>query len=237
VVINSRDVTSEFQMEREIRNERELFQNTFESLVDAAFVFTGEPPVILLCNDAAMKIFGYPREKLVGKTTDFLHVNDTAFAEFNQNIHTYIEAGEGISRFVFDMKRADGTVFPAEHSLAPIFDDAGRISSWICLIRDITGEREAEKREAWTLRQIQQNMLQMATINDEIRNPLTVIILISEMVGGEPQEIIMAQVNSINDLVSRLDKGWLYSEKILKYFRKHTGIEDGIVDSDNIVDF
>jgi two-component system, NarL family, sensor kinase len=43
------------------------------------------------------------------------------------------------------MRRKDGTLFPTEHSVAPIPDDAGRIQSWVEVVRDITQRKRTEE--------------------------------------------------------------------------------------------
>ena len=71
------------------------------------------------------------------------------------------------------------------------------------------------------LAQITQNMEQLATLNDEIRNPLTIISLISDTVDEEYHEKMMDAIHNIDDLVKRLDQGWLQSDKVRSFLIKH----------------
>jgi len=70
------------------------------------------------------------------------------------------------------------------------------------------------------LRQIEQNLTQLAILNDEIRNPLAVITGIVSFRDDE----VAKPVHVIDDIVNRLDQGWLESEKIQEYLRKQHDI-------------
>ncbi len=85
-----------------------------------------------------------------------------------------------------------------------------------------------EKREARALVQIQQNLMQLATLNDEIRNPLTVIKALNDInmeYTEKSRKIIDEQIDYIDNIIRRLDAGWLNSEKIWDYLMKHHGVQ------------
>ena len=68
--------------------------------------------------------------------------------------------------------------------------------------------------------QIERNIEQFAILVDQIRNPLAAISLLVELeTDGETREKILAQVQRIDKLISKLDKGWLESERISRYLR------------------
>lgn len=72
-----------------------------------------------------------------------------------------------------------------------------------------------------SLMQIERNFEQLAILNDEIRNPLQVIIGLSLLSPAEESEKILKQAYVIDALVNRLDQRWLESEKIRDFLRKH----------------
>jgi|GEM_PF-1608155 len=83
-----------------------------------------------------------------------------------------------------------------------------------------------EERENRALAQIQQNMMQLAAMNDEIRNPLTVIRMLNSMESTEENmKTIDEQIVLIDETIQRLDKGWINSEKIWHYLNVHYGIQ------------
>ncbi len=62
----------------------------------------------------------------------------------------------------------------------------------------------------------------MAYLNDNIRNPLTIIMALSEIhFDGEAGKKIQEQIEIIDDSISQLDTRWSESEKVLDFIRKH----------------
>lgn len=69
--------------------------------------------------------------------------------------------------------------------------------------------------------QIERNMEQFQILNDEIRNPLSIIaacVSLDEPPSG-PQ--ILKAVKRIDDLVTELDKGWIVSNKVRTFLMRH----------------
>ncbi len=102
-----------------------------------------------------------------------------------------------------------------------IMNEYGRIIGVHGAFQDITQRKEAE--EAWkkAYAQIEDNMVQFSVLNDQIRNPLTVIMALADLEGGESAEKIMEQVKAIDQIVTLLDQGVLESESIRKFMRRH----------------
>lgn len=89
------------------------------------------------------------------------------------------------------------------------------------LLEDITALVELKEQQRETLEQIEQNLEHLAILNDEIRNPLMVILGYTELDEGVYADKIYEQIASINELVRRLDQRWLESEKVREFLRKH----------------
>jgi PAS domain S-box-containing protein len=85
--------------------------------------------------------------------------------------------------------------------------------------------REIENEKMMALMQIEHNMAQLATLNDHIRNPLQAISSLAELDGGACAEEIHSQIREINTIITQLDNGWIESEKIRAFLRKHYSIE------------
>ncbi len=69
--------------------------------------------------------------------------------------------------------------------------------------------------------QIEKNMEQFQILNDEIRNPLSIIatcVSLDEPPSG-PQ--ILKAVKRIDDIVTQLDKGWIISNKVRSFLMRH----------------
>ena len=109
-------------------------------------------------------------------------------------------------------------------TFVPVMSEESEVVQVIGLSRDVTiqvlFEKDMEKKGIF---QIEKNMEMFQILNDQIRNPLAVILSASSMSEGKESEIIMEQVKVINDLVTRLDHGWIESEKVRSFLIKHYG--------------
>ena len=107
-------------------------------------------------------------------------------------------------------------------SFTPLKIDENRVSSVVIYFHDVSGrvEREEEIRRAG-LAQLELNMEQFQILNDEIRNPLQVIKGYNLLQGGDFGEKIDAQLQAINDLIDKLDRAWVQSEKVHKFLLRH----------------
>jgi two-component system, response regulator PdtaR len=87
---------------------------------------------------------------------------------------------------------------------------------------DISDHKRLEeqlKKEGVT--QIEQNMEQFQILNDQIRNPLQAIMGYVSLDCVQYRENIMMQIGMIDNLVARLDRGWVESEKVRKFLLRH----------------
>ncbi len=71
-------------------------------------------------------------------------------------------------------------------------------------------------------RQIDHNIEQFAILGDHIRNPLTVIVGLADLHETAISQRIIEQARIIDQIVSKLDRGWIESEKIREFLRKYT---------------
>jgi|GEM_PF-515188 len=76
-------------------------------------------------------------------------------------------------------------------------------------------------REKQALQQISKNIEMLSILNDEIRNPLSVILGMTTLDEGSHTQVIVDQVNKIDNVIKRLDGGFLESIKIYEYLKKH----------------
>jgi CheY-like chemotaxis protein len=68
---------------------------------------------------------------------------------------------------------------------------------------------------------IEQNMEQFQILNDQIRNPLQAILGFVNLDCVGNRDRIMDQIQIINSLVARLDRGWVESEKVRRFLIRH----------------
>ncbi|MCK4269272.1 MAG: PAS domain S-box protein, partial [Methanogenium sp.] len=131
---------------------------------------------------------------------------------------------DGLSSYDAEHVRKDGSIFPV-HVNARMIEMRER-HYILSLVRDITEEREARRREEVALKQIEKNLTQLAILNDQIRNPLAVITALLDLEDVKTAAKILEQICEIDEIITRLDNGWLESDKIRDYLMKHHGIGD-----------
>ncbi len=91
----------------------------------------------------------------------------------------------------------------------------------LAIIEDLSMKKTFEKERIDLINQIEKNMTEMAILNDGIRNPLTVILMLSNALPEEDQKKIRYHILDIDQLINQLDRRWIESEKILKFLQKH----------------
>ena len=172
-----RDVTESRRAEKALRKSKELFEKTFTSQRDAIFVLDAKtPPTIIDCNPMAIETFGYTRQEMLGRTTAFLHVNETALHKFQEDLYPAIEERGFLYLPEFKMKRKDGTIFPTERSIAPLVGGQGKRIGWVSVVRDITDRKKGEaklERALTKLRRVLGATIQAMALTVEMRDAYT----------------------------------------------------------------
>ena len=128
-----------------LRESKELFEKVFLSMRDAILLLDAEfLPRIVDCNPATSEIFGYSRQEMLGRTTAFLHVDETTLQKFREFLYPAITE-HGFARLPeFEMKRKDGTVFATEHSVMLLQDERDQHTGWVSVVRDVTERVQTE---------------------------------------------------------------------------------------------
>lgn len=98
----------------------------------------------------------------------------------------------------------------------------GQILGTLSSGEDLTNKKKLEEEKNQLLDQIQRNLAQMAFLNDNIRNPLSIIISLADIYLSEDKsQVVQSQVDIISDSITKLDQRWSESEKVLNYIRKY----------------
>jgi len=116
-------------------------------------------------------------------------------------------------------QQKDGNI-PVELTSWPLIDEYNTIRSIWWLVRDISEKKEIEKIRGEALSRIEDNLERMAILNDEIRNPLSIIVGLADMKCEDAAKEIIEQVEKIDHIINLLDRGWLRSKKVHEFLRK-----------------
>ena len=92
--------------------------------------------IILECNQAYVKNFGYSKEDVLGKSL-FDHTAEKSMDNMHKTFETWKKSGR-VENIEIWFKRKDGTVFPGLVSANNIYDDKGKLIGSNTAIRDIS---------------------------------------------------------------------------------------------------
>jgi signal transduction histidine kinase len=88
--------------------------------------------------------------------------------------------------------------------------------------RDITDRKQNERLRQRAFEQIERNIEQFAILGDHIRQPLQVILGMTELIDdGGATGRIREQVDRINGYITALDRGWIESRQVREFLRRH----------------
>ncbi len=219
-------------LNKALRISEKRYKNLFEYANDAIILHEITPNDefgrILEANSVASALLGYSHEELLSK---HMMEIDTAkqFAHYQEFMATLLEKkhltfeGEHIAK--------SGRIIPVELS-AHLFEEDGRR---LCLIicRDITFRKKAMEEMKRAIIQIDENLHQIATIGDQIRNPLSVIMSCCEECERKEQGAILDAINQIDICIQQLDLGSLKSEKVKNVLMKLNVMKSYGIDQDH----
>lgn len=213
------------RVKAKLQESRDKYQVLFNSLNEGVFLCeyesdggTGSEDMcrIIEVNDTACRRLGYTRDELLGK--NILEISRMGSPDCDGFIAKLATGEKDLSYYAGHVKK-DGSVFPV-HVRTRILDLDGK-EYMLHLAWDITKERESQRIETDALVKIEENLTQLATLNDEIRNPLMVISGVLDLEFENADEMILEQVAVIDEIINRLDQGWVESSKIREFLRKH----------------
>jgi len=224
-VIISQDITERKQAEEALQASKELFEKTFISQRDAIFLSDAiNPPTILDCNPAATEVFGYTRQEMVGRTMDFLYVDETAQKEFQGQLSPTIAERGFMHLFEFQMRRKDGKVFPTEHSVIPLADEQGERIGWVSVVRDITERKQSAERIHTYQEQLRSLASELSLIEErerrhiatELHDNISQTLAITKIKLGMAQGLTSPAdwVGSLNEIGELIDQAIQYTRSL-----------------------
>jgi len=208
------------QIEEELREKERFLDNIFEHIPNMVFVKDADDLRFIRFNKAGEDFLGVRREELIGKNDVDLFPQEQGL-RFLETDRETLQKNALVDIPEEPIQTRDKGERILHTKKIPIPDESGNPRYLLGIAEDITERIEIEKFRKTTLLQVEEQILQLAILNDSIRNPLTVIIALASMHDGGVFEQIAGQAYEIDQIVNRLDQGWLESMKIREFIRKH----------------
>jgi PAS domain S-box-containing protein len=247
MVIYFHDDTVRKQANDALKQSEKRFRSLISELTVGLFMVSEEGD-ILLCNPMLCKMLNKPEQEIVGKNVrDFLNIPVVDESGVSLPIEKMpvgqLLSGSVLKDFVVGVqhpltKEKSWIMFNSK----PITDDTGRFLHAICMMRDVTAQKEREKKN------LEQNIrhqrqLTQATIDgqekerremgrelhDNIGQQLTTVKLFLDMlknnVSEEGAELMQLALKGINDVINEVRA---MSRSLVPYTLKDLGLVESI---------
>jgi len=178
---------------------------------------------VLFANKAFLEYFSLDEKKTVGYIFR-LPVYPDDQREVDAHFASLVP-DHPVGLIEYRCRMGDGSVAWQQWSDRAFFDTAGNVTEYQSVGRDITRKKEIEEQQRRAYRQIEQNLQKFATLNDHIRNPLAVIVMLAGLEENENAQKIIEKSREIDQILTRMHEGYLDSENVRAFLRKHYGIE------------
>ncbi|OPX70670.1 MAG: putative diguanylate cyclase [Methanoregulaceae archaeon PtaB.Bin108] len=212
------DISDRKQAERMIQESEKKYRNLVRNISDVLFtintdgIITYISPVVCQFGIADRDVQGRP-------FLDFIVPDDY---EIVQKAVSDVLSGEDVT-VEFRVRNPAGVMFHVHVSARPEMN-ARNVTGIACIMTNITSKKELERLKVEALQQIEENLVEMAVLNDQIRNPLAVIMAAADLTGGSAAEDIIRQVQEIDSMINKIDRKWVESEKVREFLKKYYGV-------------
>ena len=188
----ARDITKRKKAEEALRNSEEKYRTILENIEDGYYEVDIAGNFTFL-NDSFCRIYGYPREELIGMN-DRQYTDQENAKKLFQTFNRVYRTGESAKGADWEIIRKDGMKRNIEASASLIKDSSGNRIGFRGLVHDITERKQAEEQLRKLFRAVEQSpatvMITGTDANIEYVNPkftqLTGYTL-EEVIGKNPR--------------------------------------------------
>lgn len=140
ILLHTEDVTEQKKNIEKLKKLSKAVQQTADSVI-----ITNKKGIIEYVNPAFETTTGYSREEALGKSPKILQsgMHDKAFYE---NLWATILSGKPYLGTIINKKK-NGEFYWSEQTISPMKDDAGNITNFVSVLKDVTELREKQEQE------------------------------------------------------------------------------------------
>ncbi len=168
---------------KQVEYKYDLLSHSFKN-IDECVVITDSQNRVIFANNAFVKLYGYELNEVIGKNLSVIRAVDTQ-KKVNDIIYKSNSSLKSWKGILLHTKK-DGTEFPVSLSLTVVKNSNSSDYIRICIIRDITEEKEIESELFRTKKKAEQSdRLKsefLGQISHEIRTPVNIMVNVSNMI-------------------------------------------------------
>ena len=205
----SEEITEREQVDKYLRLSESKLQSIFKS-VPEAIVVANSKGVIVQCNEATSKIFGYPMQALMGQNLK-VFMAEAEQGQHDEYLERYLRTGEKKlmnQPRVLQGRKRDGSLFPVRLTISETRQDKDHF--FIGVMQDFSAIQSAQdllveaKEKAEQANRMRGEFL--ATMSHEIRTPMNGIVGMTELALDTPdtsqqKEYLVLARDSANHLL------------------------------------
>ncbi|MCG8328947.1 MAG: PAS domain-containing sensor histidine kinase [Chitinophagales bacterium] len=193
------------KLQRQLQDSKNTLQAVIKTAVDGIIIINSRG-IINMVNQAAIKLFGYSEEEMLGQNVSLLMPSPHR-EDHDAYIDNYHKTGKGkiigIGREV-DGKRKDGTLFPLRLAVSKVEADDGLL--FVGVIHDLTEEKAAEEKIISLNKELEQKVEERTEKLTDVVNKLLQSNIKLEQEVKEKEAAEAALLKNEQELKTALEK-------------------------------
>ncbi|MCF2143006.1 MAG: PAS domain-containing protein [Candidatus Heimdallarchaeota archaeon] len=216
IISSGIDITERKKLEVALKNSVELYKRIFENAGTSMVVIEGKDTIIA-CNSKFQLLSGYSHEEIINsKWSKFVHKNDLDYL----NLITK-ERFEKPESFPRNINFRIITLNNQSKTIWAVIDAIPNTNKTVISMQDITDKVILEQVKEISYQQLEMNIEQFAILIDSIRNPISVIMGLTDIEENEITAQIAEQAKLIDEILQQLDRRWLESINVKNFLSKY----------------
>ncbi len=227
-VIAIQDLTQSREVQEQLAHSEIRYRNLFENSNDAIYVSSTNGEFVQI-NQAALDLFGYNREEMIGMTALKLYAN----SEDRKRFQTVMAEQGSVSNYEVKLIRKDETTLDCILSTTIRRNSKNQIIGYQGIIRDITElKRNEELTTAKELAERSASLKQrfLANMSHEIRTPMNAVIGMSNLLESDTDDFTPTQQKYLRGIRNASEHLLVIINDILDFSK----IEAGKLEIENV---
>ena len=179
----------------------ELLHEAIVDSSDDAIVSKNLEGIVMSWNKAAERIFGYSAAEMIGQS--IIKLLPANRVDEEAHILARLQRGERLDHFETKRQRKDGTIIDVSLTISPIRNSQGIIVGASKIARDITEQKESQRKLTEALTELKRaNQIKaefLTTLSHELRTPLNAILGWVQLLRDEQNSHDLAQGLAVID--------------------------------------